>query len=47
MLQNNSTLEKIKKSLTKKLLSELQKNLKEKRSDYEIFWKNYGKILKE
>ena len=47
MLQNNSTLEKIKKSLTKKLFSELQKNLKEKRSDYEIFWKNYGKILKE
>lgn len=47
MLQNNSTLEKIKKSLTKKLLSELQKTLKEKRSDYEIFWKNYGKILKE
>ena len=47
MLQNNSTLEKIKKSLTKKLLSELQKNLKEKRNDYEIFWKNYGKILKE
>lgn len=47
MLQNNTTLEKIKKSLTKKLIWEFEKNLKNKREDYEIFWKNYWKILKE
>ena len=47
MLQSNSTLDKIKKSLTKKVLWEFSKILKNKREDYEIFWKNYGKVLKE
>ena len=47
MLQSNSTLDKIKKSLTKKVLWEFSRILKNKREDYEIFWKNYGKVLKE
>ncbi|PZM85614.1 molecular chaperone HtpG [Candidatus Gracilibacteria bacterium] len=47
MLQSNTTLEKIKKSLTKKVLAEFKKTLENKREDFEIFWKNYGKVLKE
>lgn len=47
MLQSNTTLEKIKKWLTKKILWELKKTIDNKKDDYEIFWKNYGKILKE
>lgn len=47
MLQSNTTLEKIKKSLTKKVLAEFGKILKNKREDYETFWKNYGKVVKE
>ena len=47
MLQSNSTLDRIKKSLTKKVISEFWKILKNKREDYEVFWKNYWKVLKE
>lgn len=47
MLQSNTTLEKIKKSLTKKVLAEFKKTLENKREDFEIFWKNYWKVLKE
>ncbi len=47
MLQSNAITEKIKKSLTKKLISEFGKTLKNKREDYEAFWNNYGKIIKE
>lgn len=47
MLQSNSILEKIKKWLTKKVISEMKKTLENKREDYEIFWKNYWKVLKE
>ncbi len=47
MLQSNSALEKIKKGLTKKVLAEFKKTLKNKREDYETFWKNYWKVLKE
>ena len=47
MLQSNTALDKIKKGLTKKVISELKKTLKNKREDYEVFWKNYWKVLKE
>ena len=47
MLQDNTALDKIKKWLTKKVLSEFAKVLKNKREDYEKFWTNYGKVLKE
>jgi molecular chaperone HtpG len=47
MLQSNSVLEKIKKWLTKKVIQELWKTLKDKKEDYKKFWENYWKILKE
>lgn len=47
MLQDNSSLDKIKKSLTKKVITELWKTLKNKREDYLKFWQNYGKLVKE
>ncbi len=47
MLQDNVSLDKIKKWLTKKVISELKKTLKNNREDYLKFWENYGKILKE
>ncbi len=47
MLQDNSVLDKIKKWLTKKVLAELGKTLKNNREDYLTFWSNYGKVLKE
>lgn len=46
-LQHNSTLEKIKASITKKCLSELTKKQKDNREDYENFWNNFGAVLKE
>lgn len=47
MLQDNVSLDKIKKGLTKKVLQELWKGLKNKRDDYKIFWSNYWKVVKE
>jgi len=47
MLQSNSALDKIKKALTKKVIQELWKTLKNKKEDYLKFWDNYWKILKE
>jgi len=47
MLQDNASLDKIKKGLTKKVIWELKKTLKNSREDYLKFWENYGKILKE
>jgi molecular chaperone HtpG len=47
MLQDNTTLDKIKKGLTKKVISELSKTLKNNREDYVKFWSNYGKVVKE
>ncbi len=47
MLQDNATLDKIKKGLTKKVINELLKTLKNNREDYIKFWDNYWKIIKE
>lgn len=47
MLQDNSTLDKIKKGLTKKVINELWTTLKKKREDYVKFWSNYWKVVKE
>lgn len=47
MLQSNTTLDKIKKSLTKKILEKLKSELKENSSNYDEFLKNYWRILKE
>jgi len=47
MLQSNSTLETIKKSLIKKILSEMKKVRENDPENFEKFFKNYGTILKE
>lgn len=47
MLQDNNTLDKIKKWLIKKVISELWKTLKNSREDYIKFWSNYWKVIKE
>ena len=46
-LQHNKILEKIKSSITKKVLSELAKKLEEDRDSYLEFWLNFGSVLKE
>lgn len=46
-LQHNSTLEKIKRSITKRVLSELTKKKDNSREDYLLFWNNFGGVLKE
>ncbi len=46
-LQHNSTLEKIKNAITKKILSELGRKKDEARDDYIIFWSHFGAALKE
>ena len=46
-LQANPVLEKIKKSITNKVLSELKKKAAKAPEEYEIFWKNFGPVLKE
>ena len=54
MLQSNPTLDKIKKGLIKKVLTELKKSMKkdsesssEWQSDYDKFYNNFGQVLKE
>ncbi len=47
MLQSNKTLETIKKSLVKKIISELKKLREKDQVAYTKFFENYGSILKE
>lgn len=47
MLQDNASLDKIKKGLTKKVITELGKSLKNDSENYIKFWNNYGKLVKE
>lgn len=46
-LQHNTVLEKIKRSITKKILSELKKKKDNDRDSYQTFWDNFGAALKE
>lgn len=46
-LQHNAVLEKIKKAITKRVLSELSKKKESDRDDYLLFWNNFGGVLKE
>lgn len=46
-LQHNAVLEKIKKSITKRVISELNKKKKEDFNEYLSFWNNFGSVLKE
>lgn len=47
MLQGNSSLEKIKKWLTKKVIAELKKSLRKDEVSYDAFLKSYSVYLKE
>ncbi len=46
-LQHNLVLEKIKKSVINKVLSELKKKANENEEEYLKFWNNFGAVLKE
>ncbi len=46
-LQHNVVLEKIKKSVVNKILSELKKKALENEEEYQKFWHNFGAVLKE
>ena len=46
-LQHNLVIEKIKKSVIKKVLSELKKKASEDEESYVKFWNNFGAVVKE
>ncbi len=46
-LQHNQTLEKIRKSIVKRVISELGKKLSDDKKSYLEFWNNFGAALKE
>lgn len=46
-LQHNIVLEKIRKSIVNKVLSELKKKASSNEEEYIKFWNNYGAVLKE
>ncbi|WP_417316689.1 molecular chaperone HtpG [Emcibacter sp.] len=47
MLQNNPVMNKIRKAVTNKILSELEKKADKEPEAYAEFWKNFGPVLKE
>lgn len=47
MLQNDPTLDRIKTSITKKVLGELKKKARKSPEDYAAFWSGFGAVLKE
>lgn len=47
LLQSNSTLDKIKKSLTKKIIDKLSKQITKNKENYDDFLENYSSMLKE
>ncbi len=46
-IQHNPILDKIRKSLVKKILGELKNKAKKNPKEYDIFWNNFGEVLKE
>jgi molecular chaperone HtpG len=46
-LQNNLVIDKIRKSLLKRILGELKKKAEKEPAEYEKFWNNFGAVLKE
>lgn len=46
-LQDNPVLAKIREGITKKVLSELKQKSKNDSEAYEIFWENFGAVVKE
>ena len=47
MLQTDPKLTKIRKALTKKVLSELKKKADKAPAEYAAFWENFGAVIKE
>jgi len=47
MLQHNPVLAKIRSGLVKRVLGELKKKAEKAPEDYDIFWENFGGVLKE
>lgn len=47
MVQNSPVIKKISKSITKRVLSELKKKMKKDKVNYDAFWDQFGKVLKE
>jgi len=47
MVQNSPVIRKISKSVTKKVLSELKKKRKKDEAEYDAFWEQFGKVIKE
>jgi molecular chaperone HtpG len=47
VLQHNVLVSHIKKALVKKVFSELKKKASKKPEEYELFWNNFGAVLKE
>jgi len=46
-LQHNPVIDKIRESLTKKVLGELKKKAEKEPNEYAAFWQNFGAVLKE
>jgi len=47
MVQNSPVIQKISKSLTKRVLTALKKKLKKDEEGYDVFWSQFGKVIKE
>ena len=47
MVQSSPVIKKISKSVTKRILSELKKKMKKDDVNYDAFWSQFGKVLKE
>ena len=47
MVQSSPVIKKISKSVTKRILSELKKKMKKDDENYDAFWGQFGKVLKE
>ena len=47
LVQNSPILKKIAKSITKRVVSELKKRLKKDNIEYDAFWSQFGKVVKE
>ena len=47
MLQHSPVITKIRKSLVKRVLSELKKSIQKRRDAYQNFWDGFGRVVKE
>ncbi len=47
MLQNDPVVNKIRISLVKKILNELNKTMQKSKNEYIVFWEKFGPVLKE